>query len=411
MLTGLNSKISEVNLNLEAFRRGVDPDQIFEAVLAIEDLVSTLETLRNTPVEGFMDAWTRGDRIAAAQALKVELEKTLDLLRKQQEEEQRLENAAARRANEVRNQYREQVKEAEKVLSKTFETLGAMEDMTRVKLSSVFTNAMPAAQGLLDKVLEISRSLMTPTAASVRIGAGGRPEINPNDMQYRGAVVGAQVDIMQKERKDAEAAARAASKGGGSRETKLRREIDLTKELTQAEKDRQTVLQSVQSSLEDGFMAMVDGTKSVTDSFKSMARDIIKELYRVLVVQRLVGGITSAVNMFTLPSGPSTGTLGLPKFASGGSMMPGNPYLVGEHGPELVIPRHSGSVVNANQTANALGGGSGNVTVQNNITVTGSDAAMVRAEVAKMIPQITNATKAAVIDAKQRGGQMAAAFR
>jgi hypothetical protein len=35
---------------------------------------------------------------------------------------------------------------------------------------------------------------------------------------------------------------------------------------------------------------------------------------------------------------------------------------------------------------------------------------MVRAEVAKMIPQITNATKAAVIDARLRGGQMKAAF-
>ena len=199
--------------------------------------------------------------------------------------------------------------------------------------------------------------------------------------------------------------------GGSKRETQLRKEISLVKELTQAEKDRQTIVQSVQSSLEEGFMAMVDGTSSVKDAFKSMARDIIKELYRVLVVQRMVGGISSAFGPLT---GPSTGSFGLPfggKNASGGSMIPGKSYLVGEHGPELVVPRHSGTVMNANQTANALGGGSGNVTVQNNITVTGSDAAMVRAEVAKMIPQITNATKAAVIDAKQRGGQMAAAFR
>jgi hypothetical protein len=35
---------------------------------------------------------------------------------------------------------------------------------------------------------------------------------------------------------------------------------------------------------------------------------------------------------------------------------------------------------------------------------------MVRTEVAKMIPQITNATKAAVIDARLRGGQMKQAF-
>lgn len=200
--------------------------------------------------------------------------------------------------------------------------------------------------------------------------------------------------------------ARAGS-GGGRREAQLRKEIELTKELTQAERDRQTIVRSIEGSLEDGFMAMVEGTKSVKDAFKQMAYEIIKELYRVLVVQRLVGGISSGLGMLT---GRSTGSLGLPfGLATGGSMMPNRPYLVGEHGPELVIPRHSGTVVNANQTAGAMSGGGG-VTVQNNISVTGSDAAMVRAEVAKMIPQITNATKAAVIDARLRGGQMKAAF-
>lgn len=189
---------------------------------------------------------------------------------------------------------------------------------------------------------------------------------------------------------------------------RLKKEIELTKELTQAEKERQTILKSIEGSLESGFMSMVDGTKSVKSAFKSMAAEIIKELYRVLVVQRLVGSISGAIGMFT---GKSTGSLGLPfGLATGGSMMPNQPYLVGEHGPELVIPRHSGTVVNANQTAGATGG-SGTTVVNNNISVTGSDAAMVRTEIAKMIPQITNATKAAVIDAKQRGGQMAAAFR
>jgi phage-related minor tail protein len=175
-------------------------------------------------------------------------------------------------------------------------------------------------------------------------------------------------------------------------------------------------MDTVKSSMEDAFMSMVDGTKSAKDAFKDMAAMIIKELYRVLVVQQLVGGIASAFgggggSFFTAPS---TGSFGLPfggPMASGGPVDANKVYLVGEQGPELVIPRHSGTVVNAAQTAQAMGSGSGDITVQNNITVTGSDAAMVRTEIAKMIPQITNATKAAVIDAKQRGGQMAAAFR
>lgn len=199
------------------------------------------------------------------------------------------------------------------------------------------------------------------------------------------------------------------SSGRSRREGQVRKEIELTKELTQAERERQTVLQSVQGSLESGFMAMVEGTESVKDAFKKMAYEIIKELYRVLVVQRMVGS-------FDMATGSGSGIVGIlgglfgGGRASGGSIMPNRPYLVGEHGPELVIPRHSGTVVNANQTANAMGGSEG-FTQNLTISVTGSDAAMVRAEVTKMIPQITNATKAAVIDAKQRGGQMAAAFR
>jgi hypothetical protein len=168
------------------------------------------------------------------------------------------------------------------------------------------------------------------------------------------------------------------------------------------------IMETVNSSMENGFMAMVEGTKSVKDAFKTMAYDIVKELYRVLVVQRLVGAISGGFGMFT---GSSTGSLGLPfGLATGGSMMPNQPYLVGEHGPELVIPRHSGTVVNANQTAGVMSE-SGGFTQNLSINVSGSDAAMVRTEIAKMIPQITNATKSAMIDAKQRGGQMAQAFR
>ncbi len=177
----------------------------------------------------------------------------------------------------------------------------------------------------------------------------------------------------------------------------------------EANRQMQSLSDTIESSMSDAFMSMVDGTASVKDAFKSMAADIIKQLYQVLVVQRLVSGITDSIGIST---GASTGSFGLPfGRESGGTMMAGKPYLVGERGPELVVPRHSGTVVNANQTSGALGGGSGTTVVNNNISVTGSDAAMVRAEVAKMIPQIASATKAAVIDAKQRGGQMAAAFR
>jgi len=180
----------------------------------------------------------------------------------------------------------------------------------------------------------------------------------------------------------------------------LVQEATETQRLIDLDNQRISLLGTVKSAMEDTLMSIVDGTKSAKDAFKTMAAEIIKELYRVYVVQQLVNSVSG----FFAPSS------GVPGRAAGGSMMANMAYMVGEKGPELVIPRHSGTVVNAKQTANAIGGG-GSITVQNNITVTGSDAAMVRTEVAKMIPQITNATKAAVLDAKQRGGQFAAAFR
>jgi phage-related minor tail protein len=170
----------------------------------------------------------------------------------------------------------------------------------------------------------------------------------------------------------------------------------------------QQLSDTMSSSMETAFMSIIDGTESAKDAFKKMAYEMIKELYRVLVVQRMVGS-------FNAQAGTGTGLVGLigkalsGTRASGGSIMSGQAYLVGEKGPEVVIPRHSGTVVNADQTAK-MSSGAGTTVVNNNISVTGSDAAMVRAEVAKMIPQITNATKAAVIDARLRGGQMKAAF-
>ena len=190
----------------------------------------------------------------------------------------------------------------------------------------------------------------------------------------------------------------------------LTAEVEAYNQKLEAIERTKQIMDTVKSSMEEAFMAMVDGTMSAKDAFKSMAVEIIRELYRILVVQQLVNSIAG----FLMPSAaPTSSPRPMPRpsgVAVGGSIMAGGSYLVGENGPELVIPRHSGTVVNANQTA-AMGGGSGAVTVNNNISVTGSDAAMVRTEIAKMIPQITNATKAAVIDARLRGGQMKAAFQ
>jgi hypothetical protein len=189
----------------------------------------------------------------------------------------------------------------------------------------------------------------------------------------------------------------------------LEDQIQKQMDLEAAIKSQQQIFDTVKTSMEDAFMGIISGTESAKDAFKSMAAAIIKELYNVLVVQQLVGSFDRA----TGTGSGLVGMIGSALFrADGGPVSAGQPYIVGERGPEMIIPKSSGMVLTNGQTKAALGGSSNeSYVVNNNISVTGSDSVMVRQEIAKMIPQISSATKAAMIDAKRRGGQMGNAFR
>jgi hypothetical protein len=166
----------------------------------------------------------------------------------------------------------------------------------------------------------------------------------------------------------------------------------------------QSTMQMVESSMESAFMSMVDGTMSAKDAFKSMASDIIRELFRVLVVQRLVGGITSALGFPALPAGgPVVGA------ASGRSMQAGQPHVVGEHGRELFVPQTAGRVLSVSQAQNAVGSG-GSVVINQTINVSTGVQQTVRTEIKQLMPQIAESAKAAVVDAKRRGGSYGRAF-
>ena len=163
------------------------------------------------------------------------------------------------------------------------------------------------------------------------------------------------------------------------------------------------IMDTVQSSMESAFMGMVDGTISAKDAFKTMAADIIKELYRVLVVQRLVGAFSSGGGGIM---GAAYTALG--GKASGGSVMAGQAYTVGEHGREPFIPSQNGRILSTAQAKSAMsgGGGSGVTVIQNNTFGNGVN----RAEINAMLPKIVEASKAAVLDARRRGGSYAGAF-
>jgi len=302
-------------------------------------------------------------------------------------------------------------KEAEEARKQSTLVHDLIVSISEVDLSKPFTNAMPALQGLLGKVLEMADAYakfgvyVIPGTATPR----GKAPSGGMDSVARATMAQYTPNPFGTVSSGAGGFSTASTGGGGGSSARLKEEIKLTVKLTEVEKERQSIVETVNGTLEDGFVDMVKGTKTVGEAFRSMAAAIIEELFRVLVVQKLVGGITSAFTGGGGFTNAQAGRLTGGGRASGGSMMAGGSYLVGENGPEIVVPRHSGTVLNANQTANAAGG-NGGLTVQNNINVTGSDAATVRAEVVRMLPQITNVTKAAVIEARQRGGSYKTTF-
>lgn len=157
-----------------------------------------------------------------------------------------------------------------------------------------------------------------------------------------------------------------------------------------------------EDSMTSGFMSIIDGTKSAKDAFRDMARDIIAELYRVLVVKQLVGSWDSGTGSGTGLVGMLMGGLGgLFGRASGGPVDAGKPYIVGERGPEVFTPTTNGRISN---------GGGGAVTVNQTINITTGVQQTVRAEIMSLAPRLAEQAKMAVLDAKRRGGSFGAAF-
>jgi len=80
------------------------------------------------------------------------------------------------------------------------------------------------------------------------------------------------------------------------------------------------------------------------------------------------------------------------------------PTVVGERGPEIIIPNTASTVMNSNNTRSALGGGS--VVVNQSINVSTGVSQTVRAELLNFLPVIQNQTLNAVAQAKAKGGRM-----
>lgn len=159
------------------------------------------------------------------------------------------------------------------------------------------------------------------------------------------------------------------------------------------------VATSIESKFTQAFTEAVTGAKNFGDAMKGLAKSVVDSLIQMLVqyyitkplFDAITGGLSSAFG------GGTAGAGGGGK-AVGGAVQAGKPYMVGERGPELFVPNASGGIV-----ANKNMGGDA-VVVNQTINVTTGIQQTVRAEIANLLPQISEAAKAAVADSRMRGG-------
>ena len=116
-----------------------------------------------------------------------------------------------------------------------------------------------------------------------------------------------------------------------------------------------------------------------------------------------MAGLNITSRDYTQPSNIFSDITSLLGFANGGYTPPNKPFVVGEKGAEVFMPRTAGNVV-ANQD---LGN---NVTVNQNISFSTGIVPTVRAEVLNLLPAIKEETINAVAETRSRGGAFARTF-
>ena len=190
-------------------------------------------------------------------------------------------------------------------------------------------------------------------------------------------------------------------------------QIAAYEQVTQAIEDQiaqqERIADIMSNSFGDAFTSIIDGTKSAEEAFKDMARQIISELFEILVVQRLVGQIGGALGGGGGGLGAIFGGLFGGNRASGGTVMGNTPYLVGERGPELVIPGSRGTVMNSDLTNKSMSGSQPvNVTQVFNINGNGDD--YIVGKIREAAPSIARATESQILDNRRRGGAYKSVF-
>jgi phage-related minor tail protein len=194
---------------------------------------------------------------------------------------------------------------------------------------------------------------------------------------------------------------------------------------------KQNVAGDFANTIVGAFQDISNGTKTVGEAFNAMARQMVQDMMNILIFQPLMESLTSSITSAmggTPSSGPGYGDLfggGGPSydfgsgpekillanvggtvkaFANGGIISSPTMSLMGEAGPEAVLPLKRG----ANGKLGVEGGG--NVTVNQTFQFAANGDESVKRIIAEAAPAIAKMTEAQIVNSRQRGGSIRRAF-
>jgi hypothetical protein len=205
----------------------------------------------------------------------------------------------------------------------------------------------------------------------------------------------------------------------------IQQAIDLTEKIrlqTEALEQQKQVSGAIADSFNTAAMSIVTDIDLLNDSFedfgyktemifKKMAAQIIQDLYQIYVVKQITGFISGAIGGYL--GQPSNATAMSNQEASfgydGGGYTGSGPRSGGLDGKGgFMAMLHPRETVIDHTKGQSTGGDV--VTVNQTINVTTGVQQTVRAEIKQLMPQIADSAKAAVLDAKRRGGSYGRAF-
>ena len=197
--------------------------------------------------------------------------------------------------------------------------------------------------------------------------------------------------------------------------------IEKQYEMNTAIQQQIALADSVSASLGKGltstFDLLISGADNWAASLQQIASgvlvDIANQLIRIYVIEQAINAIKTFLTPFSYgntPLGAGGGSVGgkgtfgpnygFPARATGGSVTAGQPYLVGERGPELFMPGKSGGIAPAGSF-----GGIGNIVV--NVDASGSSVQGDTGQGNRLGQVIGAAVRQELINQKRPGGLLA----